>query len=708
MEKIKNEFHQKNNKKNNCKYRFILFIPALIYLPGIFGWIAYPAGEGTYSDLLLTHYPYALFLKNSIIQGIVIPLWSNLIYSGFPFAANPLSGFWYLPGWMALLFPLPEGINITLALHSVFGAWGFYRFLRAEKVSIEGAIFGGLAFGLLPKLGIHYGAGHVTLLYSIAWSPWLFLVSKSDKMGWKTGIVAGLLFLADPRWAVLVGILWLAYDIAHREPTLFRGLYYYFQSAFVAFLIASPLILPLAEYVKLSTRSTLSSNERLIFSLPPEKLLGVIVPVSGGNIEWFTYIGGVLFGLIVFLFATKKLWKANSFWIAGAGISTFIALGSYLPGFSYITELPLISLLRVPARTFFISSFCLVIIASKVFEHIIEGDLSPKRVNTIMFSLLVFSILFGTGMFLSIDKYFLQAIWGFIALGISSLAYLLFAKHKRKRKYLPWILMTILTIDLLGAIFFNNRFELKDEVLSQQQDLLGFFRNDGDKFRVYSPSFSVPQYLSVAQGLELVDGVEPLQLKNYVDFMINATGVKTSEYTVTIPSYETGNPVIDNVDKVPDPYLLGLLNVKYVASEYPIVLDGLNPIGKYSSTHLYENIKTMPRAWISTSETRYYEETDRKYITEAVITDWSPNFIAIKAEGPGTLILSEINYPGWTVYVDGNKENIQPAYEILRSVEISDGEHEIIFKYKPWTIYLGVFLAALGWIYSIWKFSRKK
>ena len=80
-----------NQYSNESKYFLIfLFLPALIYLPGILGWVPFPSELSLYTDLLITHYPNAIFLRDSIIQDHTIPLWSNLIYSGTPFAANPL------------------------------------------------------------------------------------------------------------------------------------------------------------------------------------------------------------------------------------------------------------------------------------------------------------------------------------------------------------------------------------------------------------------------------------------------------------------------------------------------------------------------------------------------------------------------------------------------------------------------------------------
>ena len=43
-----------------------------------------------YSDLAVSHLPNATYLLHSLREGGAIPLWSNLILSGAPFAADPL------------------------------------------------------------------------------------------------------------------------------------------------------------------------------------------------------------------------------------------------------------------------------------------------------------------------------------------------------------------------------------------------------------------------------------------------------------------------------------------------------------------------------------------------------------------------------------------------------------------------------------------
>ena len=195
-----------------CLIPLLLFIPYLgdfIFLPGT-----------TLSDITISHYPNLLYIQQNLQAGNGIPLWSNAILSGYPFVADPLSGLHYPPGWLALLFPLPFGINLTAVLHLVFGALGMYLFLKSQGLRPQAAALTGLGFALLPKLIGHYAAGHLSLIYAISWTPWLLLaeVSWRENAGWQNlwrapGVVLGLITLADPRWTVYGGLLWFAFSI---------------------------------------------------------------------------------------------------------------------------------------------------------------------------------------------------------------------------------------------------------------------------------------------------------------------------------------------------------------------------------------------------------------------------------------------------------------------------------------------------------------
>jgi len=158
---------------------WVLAIPLLLLLPSLKSF-PYPASGSQYSDLVISHYPNAVFLKEAITNWQDIPLWSPTILSGYPFAANPLSGLWYPLGWLMLLLPLPLGFNILVGLHLIWGGLGMYKLMNEEGLGHAAALFAGLAFALLPKFFAHYGAGHLTLLYAVPWTPWLLWSQRTE------------------------------------------------------------------------------------------------------------------------------------------------------------------------------------------------------------------------------------------------------------------------------------------------------------------------------------------------------------------------------------------------------------------------------------------------------------------------------------------------------------------------------------------------
>ncbi|MCK4832313.1 MAG: hypothetical protein KAS81_06070, partial [Anaerolineales bacterium] len=146
---------------------------------------------GPYSDLLLTHWPNAHFMRQTVLQDHVWPLWNPTQLSGVPFAANPLSGLYYPPNWLFLVLPITPAFNLLLALHICLGGLGMMRLVRSLLVDQAGpdrwrldlslrelgALVAGLAWALAPRIWAHLGAGHVGLVYAAGWLPWVILAA---------------------------------------------------------------------------------------------------------------------------------------------------------------------------------------------------------------------------------------------------------------------------------------------------------------------------------------------------------------------------------------------------------------------------------------------------------------------------------------------------------------------------------------------------
>jgi hypothetical protein len=206
------------------------------------------------------------------------------------------------------------------------------------------------------------------------------------------------------------------------------------------------------------------------------------------------------------------------------------------------------------------------------------------------------------------------------------------------------------------------------------------------QFRVYSPSFSLPP----GDGLEHVDGVSPLQLKTAVAFIERASGAPSAGYSVTVPPFASGEVATANAAAVPDAQLLGQLNVKYVAAEFPLDAPGLTLVQTFGATRVYVNEKVRPRVWLE-------DETSGSLVRDFTFTleEWSPDRLRLRAAGPGRLVLSEVMYPGWTAQVDGRRVDVLTAHGLLRAVDLGPGVHTVVMEFKPRAEAVGV---GLGWL----------
>ena len=217
------------------------------------------------------------------------------------------------------------------------------------------------------------------------------------------------------------------------------------------------------------------------------------------------------------------------------------------------------------------------------------------------------------------------------------------------------------------------------------------------KYRVYSPSYSLPYQTAAGLGLELADGIDPMILSGYSDFAGRAMDIDAGGYSVTMPPFPSGDPKIDLASSKPDAYLLGLLNVKYVVSAFE-----LSNSGDYlfkertSNAYIYENPRVFPRAWIQST----LDLIDPGQVKEVEIEAWSPNEIKIHTRDSGYLILSEIQYPGWQVYIDGKPEPTIIWSDIFRSVLLDGGDHQVIFRFSPQTLKIGLTIFIIGVIIS--------
>jgi hypothetical protein len=586
------------------------------------------------TDLLVTHLPNAHYLRDSLARYGQLPLWNTQIMSGQPFAADPLAGLWYPPNLLLLILPLPFAFNLLFVLHLAWAGYGLFGFLRDEGLSTGAAIVGGIAFAGTPKLIAHIAAGHASLVFAVAWTPWLLraLHRVVRDGGGRRGAMAGaglaLIFLADVRWAFYAGGLGAVWWLAHlprQRAVMIHNLRAALALALVFLLLIAGLALPLAEFLGLSRRAALTIAEAGEFSLPPQYLLGLLALDPNGFHEYLTYLGVSTVGLALF-----GVRRATAFWWTSALFAIAFALGANFFLFPVLFRLlPGLAFLRVPSRAWFIVALAAAVLAAHGASH----------------------------------------AWTMFFSRFKSLPYV--------ARIIPFVFLLI-ALAIFSDLLLASASLLVARPLPASTPAAEWLAAQPGLFRVYSPRYNLPQ----PDALQHAEGVDPLYLADYADFIARASGIPFSGYSVVVPAWVDDETQAMTATTAPDARLLGLLNVKYVATQFPLQTPGFALAQTFDDVRVYENAFARPRAWMDEGQ--------------AEILFWSPNRIVVRATGPGRLILSEIVYPGWQVWVDGQPANGETVEELLRGVSLSDGTHTVMFEFHPFSVYVGAGLTAMG------------
>jgi hypothetical protein len=177
--------------------------------------------------------------------------------------------------------------------------------------------------------------------------------------------------------------------------------------------------------------------------------------------------------------------------------------------------------------------------------------------------------------------------------------------------------------------------------------------------------------------------------------------------------------------------ILNMLNARYFHSmfplfkedsPFPLLLEGdggyiyENPFA-LSRVFLTGSFKVLPHVEILDAITRsdfnpaeeVLLEKEPEIVPETAdgssveITSYSLNSISIDAhiEKSCLMVLSEIDYPDWTVTVDGDAREIYTANYCLRALPLEAGDHEIVFTYRSPVIRKSLILSVVSLILAV-------
>ena len=700
-------------------------------------------------DLTNMFLHWVRFAVSSIQQG-QFPSWNPYLFSGQPFVANPQPALFYPPTWLALLMPAIKALNLIAVLHIWLAGVGMYAWLRSERASAAGALFGAVVFSFSGYFFVRVRGGHIGVVTTGDWMPFVLWAywSAVKRRSWKLAIVGGLpvglsILAGHTASFIYVALALVAYAAfcawrCWREERSVRAAVFPLVWAGVMLLVGLALaavqLLPLAELALRSTRQAVPSYDFAArFSWPPGHLLTLLVPNFFGEPTHTGYWGDGIYDEFIFYVGLLPLFLAllglrlrhrlTPFLIAlglGALLLAFGKHGCLHPLFYRFV--PLFRMARAPAR----AGFLFTLAAAALSGLAVTALQSSREEQTRLLRPLKWSLALpvALGALALITAGFMAFAWGreanpaagrlwhtanqtalFLLFFLLAYGLLMAWRDTSRPRTNLWLLALGLAVLDLWT-FGSGVLEVRDVQESAYWRIVSQAVSDPQAARVLPWGLSdFDQNGGMAFGLRSVFGYDPLTLQRYEEFITSRPDPRARTYD--------------------------LLNAGYLVAtapqEFPTGPDAPRLLLEQSGVYVYERPAVLPRAWIVPQIEVLYDtaatlarihdpEFDPRTTAlvdsaiecahgsegEVEIVRYEGNRIEAQVRGGGgLLIFSEVDYPGWQATVDGNPAQLVRADYLLRALCVPAGEHQVTLVYDPPLLKVGLAITALTLLFII-------
>lgn len=535
-----------------------------------------------------------------------------------------------------------------------------------------------------------------------------------------------------------------------RRPGIAFGLGALAVTLAVAVGLAAAQLIPTFQMIGLSGRGSMSYELAATYSLPRRELLTLVFPHFMGTapaeylgfwapLKWEVYgYAGIVGGALAVVALLRKRRSYVVFLWAAALLAVILALG---PGGFLWAALARSHLffdrLRDPGRILLIYGFAMALLAGLGADYVrtalADGARGPRyravrKTVAVLLALVVVLVLVIAILFLAsrgsageaARRVHLQSTLIPAALLACFLAALFLAgRYARVAKALPFVLAALVLVDLavLNVPWTFEKINPRDPFDDREASMYvagrpGEFRVETDANTMYVSLDNGALY-----GIEKATGDDSLVLADYQRYRELIT-------PSVAPGVQLG---LFHVEGIRSP-LLDLLNDVYFMSR-----DRLDPrlgrdkftlIAAVGGIYTYENRSALPRAWmadgrvVADSEAAFgvLESTKGEGLDiEAVVVEGgtagprageriphTAGAVSVAGHGPnrlviatdpscsGLLVVSEVFYPGWEVYVDGRKSEILRTNFLFRGVVLPGGQRRVEFRFRPSSVYYGL------------------
>jgi hypothetical protein len=360
------------------------------------------------NDLTFLFLPHHLYVAKVIAEFGHLPSWDSSGFGGRPMIGNPQSGLFYPPVWIAWSSSNPGTLGWLTVGHLLWGGLGIFFLARGQGLSQWPATVAAGTYQASPYLLAQTFEGHYPHVWAACWFPWAFWALAKYRSGKVSGLlvlppILALTYLTGhpQEWFLLILALsfWVAADCLVRFARRRSGL----RAAVMAIqwtavlgaglgLAAIELVpvraaLPwVVKSVRQESGSAFPRNHKL-------HLLNGLQLVSpsalGGPIDYFgddNYWESVLsFGVVPIILSAVALASSPDRcrirgWTILVLLSVWFAGGRQL-GFYQVLyrSLPGLSFFRVPARSLFLTSVGMAMLAGFGLEALRSKGADDER-----------------------------------------------------------------------------------------------------------------------------------------------------------------------------------------------------------------------------------------------------------------------------------------------------------------------------------------
>ncbi len=314
-------------------------------------------------------------------------LWTDMLFAGYPTAADPQMMAWYP---VAAIFALAglDGFNLFVLSGYVLASTFAFGYARALTGSTLGGAVAGLVYGLGGFMISHLG--HTNMVHTAAWLPLALHGVEALRRGWNrrwfaaTAVAIGMCLVAGhPQIFVYASVVLGVYVAVCAFGATQGAVRYAATTAASVALgvgLGAVLLVPMLELARAGLRSEMSFEAFTSFSLPPAQTICVLFPYLFGGAaigpyetayagEW--YLGEVTgyVGLVTLVLAGIGLMAARRdrvvwIWVAAAALALTVAVGGATPLGRVLYHVPVVNMLRAPARTLVVLTLSASVLAA--------------------------------------------------------------------------------------------------------------------------------------------------------------------------------------------------------------------------------------------------------------------------------------------------------------------------------------------------------